>query len=109
MKKRLEAARKGARMNQAELAEEIGVSYSTIRRYEEEPLKIPLEHLLNISKATGENINWLIFGEAKEIPLGAQIAELIRKIEGSDEKTIKEIISIAEAILIRNQARRITA
>ena len=107
MHKRIKSARERTGLTQKELAEKLGISQSTMQRYETGKEKITVDALVKLSEITKEDINWIVYGNAKEMSIDTKTAQLIKKMEGEDATTVREIIEMAETIMIKNQAKRI--
>lgn len=104
---RLKISRVKLKYSQKEMAEKIGVSQSTMQRYEHGKENMNVETLKKICDLTNEDPSWMIYGEIKEKNLNVKLAQLANKLEKEEEKTIEEIINMAELIMMKNQAKRI--
>lgn len=90
---RITIAREHAKMGKADLARAIGVSRQAVGAMENGGTKDPKPgNIFNIAKATGVNIEWLIFGRG-EMLAGAEIAEspTLYSIEQKKDYSLRRI------------------
>lgn len=107
IEKRIKIAREKAKMSQDELAEAIGMTKNSVQRYEKDAKGLTVKALIKISEITREDPTYIMYGEAKEMNLGARMARMIMRLEGYDDDLKKEIINIAEALMLKKHAEKI--
>lgn len=74
---RIAQLRKAAGMNQAELAERIGVSTSAIGMYEQGRREPSCALLVSLSRALGTSLQYLLTGDEEEAPPSPPLAETL--------------------------------
>lgn len=74
---RIARLRKAAGMNQAELADRIGVSTSAIGMYEQGRREPSCALLVSLARALGTSLQYLLTGDEAEAPPAPPLAELL--------------------------------
>ena len=82
---RVRAIRKSLRLEQTELAKEMGISQAIISQYEKGMTEIPLSFLEHFKKKHGVSSDWMIFG------IGGMKATIARNLDGTQDKFLKLI------------------
>tara|TARA_B100000315_G_scaffold109356_1_gene100353 strand:- start:1983 stop:2351 length:369 start_codon:yes stop_codon:yes gene_type:complete len=82
---RVRAIRKALRLEQTELAKEVGVSQAIISQYENGMTEIPLSFLEHLKKKHDVSSDWLIFGT------GGMKAALKKNLNGRQDIFLKLI------------------
>ena len=82
---RVRAIRKSRRLEQTELAKEMGLSQAIISQYEKGYTEIPLSFLEYFKRKHGVSSDWMIFGT------GEMKAAIARNLDGTQDKFLKLI------------------
>ena len=95
--KRVKAARKIAKLTQAELAEKINISTNAVAKLETNLMTASLQTLINISNVLDLDIDYLLFGESKDNnePTNADVflTNQIQKLSQKDKDFVIHIIN----------------
>ncbi|MGJ8525209.1 HTH-type transcriptional regulator PrtR [Halomonadaceae bacterium LMG 33818] len=91
--KRVRKARKQAGLNQAELAEKIGIRQATISELENSLGSTT--HLVSIAKACGVNVDWLATGEGEMLP--SMQSPIIAEDVSNEEYAFIPVLSVKAA------------
>ena len=82
---RVRAIRKSLRLEQTDLAKEMGISQAIISQYEKGMTEIPLSFLEYLKKKHGVSSDWVIFGT------GEMKAAIKKNLDGTQDKFLKLI------------------
>jgi len=81
---RLAAAREGARLNQKDLAQRVGIKTSTLRNWEEDLSEPRANRLSTLAGILGVSLSWLLTGEGEgvaapeeEEPIAPDMSDLL--------------------------------
>ena len=89
---RVRAIRKSLRLEQTELAKEMGLSQAIISQYEKGLTEIPLSFLEYLKKKHGVSSDWVIFGT------GEMKAAIKENLDGRQDKFLKLIKQTQKAL-----------
>ncbi len=111
--KQIQELRKGNGLNQAQLADKIGVSLTQLQRYENKGVQPPADVLKKLADTFNTSIDFLIYGDSeqkaqqsiKDNELLAQF-KAVEELDSKDKSTIKDII---DAFIKRSKLRNIAA
>lgn len=99
-------------LSQSALAEQVGLSYAQIGRYETKGAQPPAETLKKIAQVLGASAEYLMYGSSEEKAQG-ELSDVdlinqfkaIQEMEEKDQWVIKELI---DAFITRKQVEKLT-
>lgn len=102
---RLALLRKQRSLSQQQLAEQVGVHFTQIRRYEAGTSQPTLGVLKAMAKALRISADVLLFDESERGPSDdlRVYFEAIEKLDGSERKVVKEVL---DALLLKHDAKK---
>ena len=106
---RLKLAREESRMTQEELGKKIGMTKLTIQRYEKDAQGLTVKALMRIAEETNTEAMWIMYGDAMEVNMGTKMAEMVSRLNTYDDELKKEVINIAEALMLKKHAEKIAS
>ena len=110
---RIKQLRKQANMSQTDLANQVGISYAQVGRYETKGVQPPAEVLKKIADALNSTVDFLINGSANQKAQAVLVdSELLRQfqyVEQMNDADKKVIMTLIDAFITKRQLQQLAS
>lgn len=98
--------RKEHGLTQPQMADNVGIHLTQVRRYESGEAQPSLEILKRIAVTFIVSADWLIFEDGEREPQD-ELKLKFEAIKQMDEEELKSVTSVLDALILKHQARRV--
>ncbi len=95
--------RKGLRMSQRRLADQIGTTFQQVQKYENGTNRVSASRLVAIAKALGTSVHWFFDGAGPQASLADRSPFIAPSIDDTSTAEVRELVSLWPEMTVRQR------